>query len=622
MQAFSRRTTGDGGRQRSRVPLSRRFTYRYVFAIAVFATIAVASKVVIDSSSHKIDGLSRQTAAAAEQSNLVVQIVALANNVAFPEGKDAEQVKRDAGTLKNKSQKLIQVQEGLINGDAALTPALPATPLTPELDALYRDPTNLRDTITKIGESGSALADLPGSADAKVRGDLYTTITNNQDEALDGLGTAVNYYNDHQAAEVKAQTSNTQVLLGLSLFSAVLMLFLVFRPMARNIHLETSQLEDAERIHRENNERQTFRNELSQALEVTDSEGEVLAAVGRAFNTVIPDNKVELLLTDSSQSHLRRAQVSPTQGACDCPVDSPLGCAAIRRGQTVVYESSRMLNVCPKLPEHDQGVCSAVCVPVMFMGQALGVLHTVGPDGHPPSHTEIERLSVLASETGNRLGIMRNTQATELQASTDGLTGLYNRRELESRTRALLLDNQPFSIAMADLDHFKNLNDTHGHEAGDRALRLFASVLRTGLRPEDVSARYGGEEFVILLPSTTIREAHAALSRLQTSLAAELSKAGSIPFTASWGLTDHVAGSSFDEIVSVADTMLYGAKRAGRNCIMVDREAALRAGMQPDDEADGGEAGIEIEEDQDAAAPLVQLDLDRPRAEATTPSHD
>jgi diguanylate cyclase (GGDEF)-like protein len=615
MQAFSRRTTGDGGRQRSRVPLSRRFTYRYVFAVAVFAMIAVASKVVIDASSHKIDGLSRQTAAAAEQANRVVQIVTLANNVAFPEGKDADQVNRDASTLKNKSQTLIQVQEGLINGDAAI--GLPATPLTPELDALYREPANLRDTIKKIGDSGSALADLPGSADAKVRGDLYTTITTNQDEALDGLGTAVNYYNDHQAAEVKAQTSNTQVILGLSLFSAVLMLFLVFRPMARNIHLETSQLEDAERIHRENNERQTFRNELSQALEVTDSEGEVLAAVGRAFNTVIPENKVELLLTDSSQSHLRRAQVSPTQGACDCPVDSPLGCAAIRRGQTVVYESSRMLNVCPKLPEHEQGVCSAVCVPVMFMGQALGVLHTVGPDGHPPSHTEIERLSVLASETGNRLGIMRNTQATELQASTDGLTGLYNRRELETRTRALLLDNQPFSIAMADLDKFKNLNDTHGHEAGDRALRLFASVLRTGLRPEDVSARYGGEEFVILLPSTTIREAHAALSRLQTSLAAELSKAGSIPFTASWGLTDHAAGSSFDEIVSVADTMLYGAKRAGRDCIMVDREAALRAGMQPDAEADDGEAGYEMEEE-----PLVQIDMDRLDPETAGQSHD
>jgi len=618
MQAFPRRTTGDGGRQRSRVPLSRRFTYRYLFAVAMFASIAVGSKIVIDSSAHKIDGLGRQTTAATKQPKLVIQITALANNVAFQEGKDPKQIDLDASKLKNESQELLQVQEGLLKGDTAL--GLPATPLSPELDALYHEPDRLQERIKLIGTTGIAIADLKGASDpaaVKDRQARVSDITNNELEALDGLQKAVGYYTDQQADEIKVQTSNTQLLLGFSLLAAVLMLFLVFRPMARNIHLETSQLEDAERNHRENNERQTFRNELSQALEVTDSEGEVLAAVGRAFNTVVPDNKVELLLTDASQSHLRRAQVSPTQGACNCPVDSPLGCAAIRRGQSVVYESSRMLNVCPKLPEHEEGICSAVCVPVMFMGQALGVLHTVGADGHPPSHTEIERLSVLASETGNRLGIMRNTRATELQASTDGLTGLYNRRELESRTRSLMLDNQPFSIAMADLDKFKNLNDTHGHEAGDRALRLFASVLRTSLRPEDISARYGGEEFVILLPATTIREAHAALSRLQSSLAAEVSKGGAIPFTASWGLTDHEAGSTFDEIVAVADTMLYGAKRAGRDCIMVDREAALRAGMEPNVESLADHGGVELEEE-----PLVQIDMDLLRAEAGGPIHD
>ena len=76
----------------------------------------------------------------------------------------------------------------------------------------------------------------------------------------------------------------------------------------------------------------------------------------------------------------------------------------------MVYESSRMLNVCPKLPEHDHAPCSAVCVPVTFNGQALGVLHAIGPDNQPPSQKEIERLSVLATETGTRLGSSRSSR--------------------------------------------------------------------------------------------------------------------------------------------------------------------------------------------------------------------
>jgi diguanylate cyclase (GGDEF)-like protein len=139
-----------------------------------------------------------------------------------------------------------------------------------------------------------------------------------------------------------------------------------------------------------------------------------------------------------------------------------------------------------------------------------------------------------------------------------------------------MLDSRYFSIAIADLDHFKDLNDTYGHEAGDRALRLFAKTLKDNLRPDDIPARYGGEEFVVLLPDTNILDAKAALERLQESLSNDVQRSGTIPFTASWGLTDNTAGSTFDEMVAVADAALYAAKRAGRNCIMVDGEAARR----------------------------------------------
>jgi diguanylate cyclase (GGDEF)-like protein len=581
MPALSRRTTTDGRSvARSRVPLSRRFTYRYATALLLFIALALVWKLSIDSSSQRISDLTAQARQASLQPTRLTKIGDLANRVVF--SSTADSLPKLSGDLTREANNFKNVQAGLVapGGDPAL--GLPPAELDTTLEHIYFEPDRLKQTVDEISNAALTITNDVTFAnhDEAARQAKVTEITDRQDDAERELDKANAAYANLISNQVRTQQNNNDIMLGLSILVTIGVVLLLMRPMARNIHFETSQLEDAERMHRENNERQTFRNELSQALEVTDSEGEVLAAVGRAMMNTVPDHKSELLLTDASQSHLRTAQVSPSRGAAACPVESPQGCAAIRRGQTVVYESSRMLNVCPKLPAHEPSACSAVCVPVMFMGSALGVLHTVGEDGHPPSQTEIERLTVLASESGNRLGLLRHSQATELQATTDGLTGLFNRRSLESKARGMLLDNQPFSIAMADLDRFKNLNDTHGHEAGDRALRTFAQVLRNSLRPEDISSRYGGEEFIVLLPHTSIGEAVRALERLQTALSLEVSKTGGLAFTASWGLTDSSSGQTFDEIVAVADAALYSAKRAGRDCIMVDSEAAAAAAAQ------------------------------------------
>lgn len=586
MPAFPRRATGEGGKhKRSRVPLSRRFTYRYALALFFFVITAVFWMVTINGASQRISDLSRHESAVAQQLTRVTRINDLATRITTeldppidPEtGQPAtrspdssKNVANMASALAQESTALVQVQKGLNNGDASLNPSLPKLALDPRLDQLFNQPDRLNNTVEELGGQGHSLAqDLLGPDKTQERITVLRAMSLRVDDATKGLTKALDYYTKDINAEIETMQTNNAVFIAWTLLMTVAVTLVLFRPMARNIHLETSQLEDAERVHRENNERQTFRNDLSHALEVTDSEGAVLAAVGRAFTQVIPDNKVELLLTDTSQTHLRTVQVSPENGGCGCPVVSPTGCAAIRRVQSQVYESSRMLNVCPKLPEHEMGACSAVCVPVMFNGSALGVLHTTGPDGQPPSHTEIERLSVLASETGNRLGLLRHSLDTELQATTDGLTGLFNRRTVDSKAQSMLLDHQGFSVAMADLDKFKNLNDTHGHEAGDRALRTFAGVLRASLRPEDIPARYGGEEFIVLLPNTGVNDAFRALERLQEALALEVGKAGAIAFTASWGLTDSSAGSGFEQIVAAADAALYTAKRQGRNCIVI-----------------------------------------------------
>ena len=110
---------------------------------------------------------------------------------------------------------------------------------------------------------------------------------------------------------------------------------------------------------------------------------------------------MELLLSDSSRS-TSSAPRPPAAGAPSCPVESPFECVAVRRGNPVIFESSEALNACPKLRGRAQGACSAACVPVGFMGRALGVLHATGPENSPPTAVQIAQLTTLATQAGAR----------------------------------------------------------------------------------------------------------------------------------------------------------------------------------------------------------------------------
>jgi len=124
---------------------------------------------------------------------------------------------------------------------------------------------------------------------------------------------------------------------------------------------------------------------------------------------------------------------------------------------------------------------------------------------------------------------------------------------------------------MADLDHFKELNDTHGHDVGDRALRVFVSVFKSVLRPGDLACRYGGEEFVVALPNCDGENATRVCDRIREALALA-SLDGSIPvFTSSFGVAPPRLGATLQDLVAEADIALYEAKGAGRDrSVMLD----------------------------------------------------
>jgi len=324
-------------------------------------------------------------------------------------------------------------------------------------------------------------------------------------------------------------------------------------------------------------QRDNFGAQLVEALEMADEEQATYDVITRAMHEVSEATPMELLLSDSSRAHLEQVAVNGEAGAPSCPVESPFSCVAVRRGNPVVFESSEALNACPKLRDRPGGPCSAVCVPISFMGRSLGVLHAAGPDGEPLGAEQVSQLTTLATQAGARIGTVRAFERTQLQASTDGLTGLINRRTLETKVRTLMRQRTSFAVVLADLDRFKKLNDTFGHEAGDRSLRVFAQAMRRVLRETDLVARWGGEEFVIAMPETDAGNAAVVCERIR-DLLARSHHGGHPPFTASFGVSDSTQGDSLQRLIQLADAALYASKDAGRDCVTISTGELLEIG--------------------------------------------
>ena len=153
----------------------------------------------------------------------------------------------------------------------------------------------------------------------------------------------------------------------------------------------------------------------------------------------------------------------------------------------------------------------------------------------------------------------------------DGLTNVHNKRYLlETLERELpraIRHLRPLSLCMFDLDHFKQVNDTYGHIAGDYVLKEVASVVKSRLRPDDVIARYGGEEFAVLLPETDLKGAHAIAEELRKLIAEKVLEfeGERIPVTVSVGCTQLRGEDDAMKLIKAADVKLYEAKRGGRN---------------------------------------------------------
>ena len=228
----------------------------------------------------------------------------------------------------------------------------------------------------------------------------------------------------------------------------------------------------------------------------------------------------------------------------------------------------------------------AAVAPLLVGSDFLGVIVIDGVRG--ASSNFVRMLYTLASIYA--LGV-KNAQLfrrVEEMALRDGLTGLYNHSTFQRKLRGLLreamVDEVPVSLVMCDADHFKRINDTYGHQAGDEVLREFARICKAAMPDDSVLARYGGEEFIVALPGVDLVRAVELAEFLRESVADHpfTHEGRELSVTASFGVAEYVgADQTIDDVVREVDAALFTAKETGRNRVVAQSHQPILSLKKP-----------------------------------------
>ena len=316
--------------------------------------------------------------------------------------------------------------------------------------------------------------------------------------------------------------------------------------------------------------------ELAIAVQSRPSIDELLALVVEAAARLVEAQHASVRLLDASCERLVAACRSG---------DSPEGLASrkpmeFRRGEGLlgwVVEQRECLLLHEPMDDsrfvarpNQRRIASFAGVPLVAGNSCFGVLSALRSDDRFDDEV-LRWLTVLAAVCAPQLEIARLNSLTE----QDPLTGALNRRGFDRVYPPGGVDGQtmvdPICVVVVDLDHFKRVNDTHGHAVGDEVLRLVMSELQAGVRRNDRVVRLGGEEFLLFLPETNLHRASQVADRIREGIAARTLKVGSneIRVTISMGVAERALGEPRSDLISRADAAMYAAKEAGRNRIVV-----------------------------------------------------
>lgn len=333
----------------------------------------------------------------------------------------------------------------------------------------------------------------------------------------------------------------------------------------------------------------------------TEAEAGVLDGLMRLLRLVI-DNITELLLDDQ----WLRGQLTVVQDIISKPLDARVIQDAEKRFKEVIFKQGTLKHSLNEAKTTLKNLVTVFIERIGEMSESTGgyrkkieryteilsgtedlptlnqVLQDILADTRSlhldmvRSHDELvaARQQVEAAEARIKQLEAELNEVSEL-VYQDYLTGTLNRRGMEDAFEREIARSErhgiPLSVALLDVDHFKRLNDTYGHEAGDQALVHLAKVVKEILRPTDTVARYGGEEFVIILPDTTAEDAVKIMTRLQRELTKRffLHENQRILITFSAGVAQRQPGESAESMIARADAALYRAKQTGRNRVLM-----------------------------------------------------
>jgi diguanylate cyclase (GGDEF)-like protein/PAS domain S-box-containing protein len=321
-------------------------------------------------------------------------------------------------------------------------------------------------------------------------------------------------------------------------------------------------------------ERATMLAKMGELLQSCISREEVFAAALGYAPRIFPAVPGMMAMLDASRN---LAEVIGSWSGCQLSavVFEPASCWALRTGHPHLVTAGDSTAPCA----HAAGVKHTyLCTPILAQGETLGIVHFQATEDAPDlDASELSFRTTFAAQVGLSIANLRLREALRTQSVRDALTGLYNRRYLEElldrEVRRAARATQSLGFLMIDLDHFKNFNDTYGHDAGDAVLRETGLLLAKGIRAEDFVCRFGGEEFVVVLPTADLEASRGRAEKLRAKMRelTILYQGKSLGIvTISVGVAAFPThGTSPKELMAAADAALYEAKRGGRDQVVV-----------------------------------------------------
>jgi len=326
----------------------------------------------------------------------------------------------------------------------------------------------------------------------------------------------------------------------------------------------------------EQNRIMTLTNEMADTLQICQASEEAYSAIGHFMPKFFPDNGGALYIVNNSRN-LFESMASWGRTPPTVSVFAPDDCWSVRRGRLHKVEDPREALLCRHVSSAWFG--GYLCVPLVAQGETLGVLHLEsgpGAEGQEsgPAVPKEQLALTVAEDLALALANLRLRETLRSRAIRDPLTGMFNRRymeeTLERELKRAMRTGSPLAVIMMDLDHFKDYNDTYGHNAGDEILSALGNLVKSQIRGEDIACRYGGEEFLLIIPGAVMG---VALERAELLRHAakdlHIHHRGLKPITLSLGVAVYpLHGATGLALIQAADVALYRAKRGGRDQVV------------------------------------------------------